>query len=83
MEPDEAVDALRDLSAQERAGLLREMPAEVAARLARLLGYNEDQAGGVMTTTLVRDPESQTVRRGPDRELRALAGHAVDLSAMS
>jgi CBS domain-containing protein len=81
MEPDEAVDALRDLSAQERAGLLREMPGDVAARLARLLGYNEDQAGGVMTSTLVARPETETVAEVTEK-LRELAGHAVDLSAI-
>lgn len=81
MEPDEAVDALRDLSAEGRASLLREMPAEVASRLASLLGYDEDEAGGVMTSTLVACPEEETVAEVTER-LRRLAGHAVDLSAI-
>ena len=80
MEPDEAVDALRDMTAAERARVLDAMPTEVSARLARLLGYDEDRAGGVMTSTLVQCAEHDTVAQVTER-LRALAAHAVDLSA--
>ncbi|MBV9817014.1 MAG: magnesium transporter [Solirubrobacterales bacterium] len=81
MEPDEAVDALRDMTAAERARLLDAMPTDVSARLARLLGYDEDRAGGVMTSTLVQCAEHDTVAQVTER-LRDLAAHAVDLSAI-
>jgi CBS domain-containing protein len=81
MEPDEAVDALRDLSADERAGLLAAMPVDVGSRLAQLLGYDEDRAGGVMTSTFLTGTEQETVTEVRQR-LRAAAGHAVDLAAI-
>lgn len=82
MEPDEAVDALRELSAEERGRLLEQTPAKVAARLTRLLGYDESRAGGVMTATLVQCTEWETVAEVIER-LRTLASHAVDLCAIA
>jgi Mg/Co/Ni transporter MgtE len=81
MEPDEAVDALRDLPNEERTQLLAAMPAEVAERLARLLGYDEGRAGGAMTSTLVEGGEHDTVA-AVRAKLRALESHAVDLSSI-
>jgi CBS domain-containing protein len=78
MEPDEAVDALRDMPEAKRLALLTAMPAELARRLGDLLGYDEDRAGGVMTTTLVRCAEDDTVAQVIE-QLRELAAHAVDL----
>jgi CBS domain-containing protein len=81
MEPDEAVDALRDLPEGKRQQLLAAMPADVAAKLAGLLGYDEDRAGGVMTSTLVQAGEHETVAEVRTK-LRALESHAVDLSSI-
>ncbi len=78
MEPDEAVDALRDLSSEERERLLAAMAPNASARLARLLGYDEDRAGGVMTSTLLTCKEHETVAEVTGR-LRKLSEHAVDL----
>jgi len=39
MEPDEAVDALRDLSDSERDLILKHLPAEKTAELSALLTY--------------------------------------------
>jgi CBS domain-containing protein len=79
MEPDEAVDALRDLPLDHRSALLDLMPAERASSLRSLLGYEEDQAGGFMTTTLVtaalHDSLSSVVER--------LADHDVDIDAVA
>lgn len=61
MEPDEAVDALRDLSGQERAGLLERMTPTVREQLTRLLGYQQDRAGGFMTTVLVIAAEDDLI----------------------
>lgn len=67
MEPDEAVDALRDLTADERKELLERMPERIARTLQILLGYREDQAGGFMTTTMVRAHPGETVAAVRDR----------------
>lgn len=82
MEPDEAVDALRDLDDAERAELLERMDAEQRVELARLLAYEEDRAGGIMTTNLVTaspDELVATVRRrlGDERE------HAGDIDGVA
>jgi hypothetical protein len=61
MEPDEAVDALRDLSADERSQILAVMDQAKAADLVRLLGYDEHEAGGFMTTAFLVAPTTETV----------------------
>jgi CBS domain-containing protein len=81
MEPDEAVDALRDLEDDERQQLLAAMPVDTGMRLAGLLGYDENRAGGVMTSTFLACTEQETVAEVVER-LRGLAGHAVDLAAI-
>jgi CBS domain-containing protein len=53
MEPDEAVAVLRELDREERDELLAAMPYDAAATLNALLGYGDQEAGGLMTTTLV------------------------------
>ncbi|HEY6534052.1 MAG TPA: CBS domain-containing protein [Acidimicrobiales bacterium] len=53
MEPDEAADALRDLDEETRAELLAAMPSDVAGVLIDLLDYDEETAGGVMTTNIL------------------------------
>ncbi len=71
MEPDEAVDALRDLSGDEREDILGVMDPAKAAGLIRLLGYNEHEAGGFMTTAFLVAPTTETVASLAAR----LAGH--------
>jgi CBS domain-containing protein len=81
MEPDEAVDALRDMSAEERQELLTHMPAATATRLNSLLTYEEDTAGGIMTTTMVVAASDDTVALVRER-LRAMADHHADIDAV-
>jgi len=52
MEPDEAAEALRDLDDETRDEILAEMDPEDSTELAKLTEYDEESAGGVMTTTL-------------------------------
>ena len=52
MEPDEAAEALRDLDDETREELLAVMDKEDAEVLVRLVGYDEETAGGLMTTAL-------------------------------
>jgi CBS domain-containing protein len=49
MEPDDAVDLLADLPESERSALLSEMRPEESIPLRRLLAYDENTAGGLMT----------------------------------
>jgi len=82
MEPDEAVDALRDLPANTRGELLRRIAPVTAAALRELLGYPEDEAGGIMTSTLVLATTDDSVTDVVDR-LAEARGHDVDLDAVA
>src|SRR5262245_64490917 len=82
MEPDEAVDALRDLPAHEQAQLLARMPASTQRELARLLRYPEDEAGGVMTTVLCTATADETVAAVRKR-LRKLAKHQTEIDSVA
>ena len=62
MEPDEAVDALRDLSEEDRVSLLAQMPVARATELRGLLTFPEGVAGGIMTTKIVVLTTSETIR---------------------
>jgi magnesium transporter len=54
LEVDDAVDLIRDMEPEERAKILAALPLEVAGELRGLLRYDEDSAGGLMDTLLVR-----------------------------
>jgi CBS domain-containing protein/sporulation protein YlmC with PRC-barrel domain len=82
MEPDEAVDALRDLPAAHRIEVLRRMPPKTALALRQLLGYPEDEAGGIMTSALVVATTNDTVTEVVGR-LSEARGHDVDLDAVA
>jgi CBS domain-containing protein/sporulation protein YlmC with PRC-barrel domain len=61
MEPDEAVDALRELPEEDREAMLDAMDDETARDLQELLTYDDDVAGGFMTSELVILKQSDTV----------------------
>ncbi len=50
---DDAADLIGELEPDERARILAEMPVEDAGELRELLAYDEESAGGIMTTALV------------------------------
>lgn len=50
MEPDDAADLLGDLPANEAAELLDLMEPEDARQVRQLMGYEDNSAGGLMTT---------------------------------
>ncbi len=53
MSPDEATDLLAELPDAKRQGLLKLMETEEADEVRELLRYEEDSAGGLMTTEYV------------------------------
>ncbi|HMC39753.1 MAG TPA: CBS domain-containing protein [Acidimicrobiales bacterium] len=81
MEPDEAVDALRDLEDEARAELLEHMQPDQAEELSDLLEYEEDRAGGFMTTRLVTATPEDSVR-SIRRQLRKEKEHAGDVDGI-
>jgi len=59
MQPDDAADLLAELSPENAEELLRLMEPDEAADLRRLLTYDEDTAGGLMTTEpVILGPEA-------------------------
>ncbi len=61
MSPDEAADVLGDLPEDKAEELLGLMEGEEQADVAELLPYEDDTAGGLMTTEFVTLPRSLTV----------------------
>lgn len=53
MEPDEAADILQDLSDERSEALLEEMEPDEADDVKQLLEFDEETAGGLMTTEFV------------------------------
>ena len=53
MDPDEAADLLAELPPETSQELLRELPRDDAQQVKRLLEYDENSAGGMMTTEFV------------------------------
>ncbi len=82
MEPDEAVDALRDLPVAVQAEVLWHIPSNTALALRELLGYPENEAGGIMTTALVTAKSGEKVKKVVDR-LSEASAHGTDLDAVA
>src|SRR5881394_1505912 len=61
MSPDEAADVLGDLPEEKAEDLLNRMEDEEQSEVAELLPYEDDTAGGLMTTEFVTLPRQLTV----------------------
>jgi magnesium transporter len=61
MSPDEAADVLGDLPEAVATDLLSRMEGDEQAEVAELLPYEDDTAGGLMTTEFVTLPKGLTV----------------------
>jgi len=82
METDEAVEALRDLGDDERDELLERMPDERSRELAEMLSYEEDTAGGIMTTALVTAVLDETVQ-SVRQSMRELEEHRGEIDGVA
>ena len=71
MEPDEAVDALRELPDDDRDAVLEAMPKRKKSNLMELLEFDEDEAGGFMTSELIVLKETETVSAAKKKILAA------------
>lgn len=60
MGPDEAADLVADLSEERQEELLALMEPEEASEVRELLAYNEETAGGLMTTDFITVSDDQT-----------------------
>lgn len=78
MSPDEAADLLADLSEERREQLIAKMDEEEAEDVEELLAYEEDTAGGLMTTEYVAVPVSLNAAATIDR-LRELEPDAESI----
>jgi CBS domain-containing protein len=67
MEPDDAADIVQDLSGSKRKELLEEMDEEEAEELKELLNYDENTAGGLMTTSYLAVQVELTAQETIDR----------------
>ncbi len=61
MEPDESAEVLRDLDEEHRESILSAMEKGIAKQLRVLVSFDEDLAGGIMTTHLLIVKETDTV----------------------
>jgi CBS domain-containing protein len=71
MGPDEAADALAELPGDKAESLLKRMEVEEAQDVRELMTYEEDTAGGIMTTDYVAMPTGLTAAEATVR-LRGL-----------
>jgi len=77
MAPDEAADLLQDLPEERREGLVELMEKDEKKDVEELLTYDEDVAGGIMTTQFFALPADLTAQQAierlrelqPDKEL--------------
>lgn len=66
MAPDDAADLLQALENEERQALLAGMPTEPAGGLVQLIAYDEESAGGLMTTDFIALRDDMTVQEATD-----------------
>lgn len=59
---DDAADLVGELEPEDQDRILAELPADEAGEIRDLLQYDEETAGGIMTTALVRVRDSVTAR---------------------
>ena len=77
MAPDEAADILADLSSEKQKDVLNLMKTEDSKEVQQLLKYDEESAGGLMTTNFLALKDNLTASRA----IEALRQFATDVQA--
>lgn len=72
MAPDDAVDLLQEVEESHRENLLKGLPYMQAAKLRRLIRYDRESAGGIMTTDYIAVLESNTIAQAIDAVRRQM-----------
>ncbi|HEX6965680.1 MAG TPA: magnesium transporter [Gemmatimonadaceae bacterium] len=72
MTPDDRADAIEDLEEAHAENILAQIPTERRGETERLLAYEPDTAGGLMTTEFISVPEYMSVEQAL-RAVRAAA----------
>ena len=67
MSPDDAADLVADLDQETRDEILAHMEKDEVDEVQELLGYDEDSAGGLMTTEFIAVEERMTAGEAIDR----------------
>jgi Mg/Co/Ni transporter MgtE len=88
MAPDEAADLLAELPAQTSEGILEDMQRAEAEEIEELLEFEENTAGGMMTTDFIAVPEDAPVESAiealrANRELASCCNTIFLLDAQS
>jgi flagellar motility protein MotE (MotC chaperone) len=81
MDPDEAADVLQELPPETSAEVLANMEKEDAKEVRNLLGFEENTAGGLMTTDFIVVGETATVE-GVVANLRVFDGPIESIHAI-
>ncbi|MEO7366940.1 MAG: CBS domain-containing protein, partial [Gemmatimonadaceae bacterium] len=74
MTPDDRADVLEDLEEETADEILSEIPDQAREETERLLAYEPDTAGGLMTTEFVSVPEDTRVEEALDGVRRIARG---------
>ncbi len=77
MAPDDAADVLGELTEEQREGILDQILEEQSEQIEKLLEYDEESAGGIMTPDLVVMDENATVGEAVEEIRRASEGATV------
>ncbi len=78
---DEAVDVLQDLDEEVVASVIDQLPVDSQRLVQDLIAYDEESAGGLMTTEFATVPADATVRQAI-AHLRATAADIEDLNVV-
>ncbi|MDQ6637705.1 MAG: CBS domain-containing protein [Candidatus Dormibacteraeota bacterium] len=81
MDPDAATDMLMELDQEQRRPVLELLPPEQQAKVRKLLGYNPETAGGLMSNEFIALPSALTVEQSI-RRLRELEDVPATLTTL-
>jgi magnesium transporter len=79
---DDAADIIGDLPPEKQREVLEQLPLTEAGELRELLAYDEESAGGVMTTEVVAVTENASVGSAIDEIRRHVAEEGEDFYAV-